>query len=83
MSGGPTAPSLGVDAVVVHRERGHHADRLAGLEAGHLRADVYAAAEDLACGTIELPVRKSTATHHFHVLREAGLIRQYTSVPRG
>ncbi|MBP0451267.1 helix-turn-helix transcriptional regulator [Kitasatospora sp. RG8] len=38
---------------------------------------LYAAGEDLACGTIELPVSKSTATHHFHVLREAGLIRQY------
>ncbi|MEU6232521.1 helix-turn-helix domain-containing protein [Kitasatospora sp. NPDC047058] len=39
--------------------------------------ELYAAGEDLACGTIELPVSKSTATHHFHVLREAGLIRQY------
>ncbi|MET8700162.1 ArsR/SmtB family transcription factor [Kitasatospora sp. NPDC058032] len=36
-----------------------------------------AADEDLACGVIELSVSKSTATHHFHVLREAGLIRQY------
>jgi DNA-binding transcriptional ArsR family regulator len=35
------------------------------------------AREDLACGAIDLPVSKSTATHHFHVLREAGLIRQY------
>ncbi|MFF8378116.1 ArsR/SmtB family transcription factor [Streptomyces sp. NPDC015661] len=40
-------------------------------------AELYAAGEDLACGTIELPVSKSTATHHFHVLREAGLIRQH------
>ncbi|MGV9266365.1 ArsR/SmtB family transcription factor [Kitasatospora sp. NPDC003701] len=40
-------------------------------------AELDAAAEDLACGTIDLPVSKSTATHHFHVLREAGLIRQY------
>jgi DNA-binding transcriptional ArsR family regulator len=36
-----------------------------------------AAGEDLACGTFDLPVSKSTATHHFKVLREAGLIRQY------
>jgi DNA-binding transcriptional ArsR family regulator len=28
------------------------------------------------CGTIELPVTKSTMTHHFRVLREAGVIRQ-------
>ncbi|MFG3440639.1 ArsR/SmtB family transcription factor [Nonomuraea sp. NPDC047897] len=36
-----------------------------------------AAGQDLACGTFDMPVSKSTATHHFKVLREAGLIRQY------
>ncbi|WP_405851504.1 ArsR family transcriptional regulator [Streptomyces sp. NBC_00090] len=40
-------------------------------------AELYAAGEDLACGAIALPVSKSTATHHFHVLRDAGLIRQH------
>ncbi|MER7000362.1 helix-turn-helix transcriptional regulator [Streptomyces sp. NPDC000410] len=40
-------------------------------------SELYATGQDLACGTIDLPVSKSTATHHFHVLREAGLIRQY------
>lgn len=39
--------------------------------------ELYHARQDLACGTIDLPVGKSTATHHFHVLRDAGLIRQY------
>ena len=29
-----------------------------------------------ACGTFGLPVGKSTASHHFKVLREAGVIRQ-------
>jgi DNA-binding transcriptional ArsR family regulator len=33
--------------------------------------------EDVKCGGFDLPVSKSTATHHFNVLREAGLIRQY------
>ena len=28
------------------------------------------------CGSFELPVTKSTMTHHFKVLREAGVIRQ-------
>jgi DNA-binding transcriptional ArsR family regulator len=28
------------------------------------------------CGSLELPVAKSTCTHHFKVLREAGVIRQ-------
>jgi DNA-binding transcriptional ArsR family regulator len=32
------------------------------------------------CGSIELDVTKSTATHHFRVLREAGVIHQ---VPTG
>ncbi|MEU4269252.1 helix-turn-helix transcriptional regulator [Streptomyces sp. NPDC026092] len=38
---------------------------------------LHAADQDLNCGAIDLPVSKSTATHHFHVLREAGLIRQH------
>jgi DNA-binding transcriptional ArsR family regulator len=32
--------------------------------------------EPCACGSIELEVSKSTRTHHFRVLREAGVIRQ-------
>ena len=36
-----------------------------------------AACEDIACGAFDIAVSKSTATHHFKVLREAGLIRQY------
>ncbi|MFC4060147.1 ArsR/SmtB family transcription factor [Planomonospora corallina] len=35
------------------------------------------ASGDIACGGFDLPVSKSTATHHFRTLREAGLIRQY------
>jgi DNA-binding transcriptional ArsR family regulator len=35
------------------------------------------AAEDKrTCGSFDLPVTKSTCTHHFRVLREAGVIRQ-------
>jgi DNA-binding transcriptional ArsR family regulator len=29
-----------------------------------------------SCGSFELPVTKSTCTHHFKVLREAGVIHQ-------
>lgn len=32
---------------------------------------------DMACIAFELPVSKSTSTHHFRVLRQAGVIRQY------
>jgi DNA-binding transcriptional ArsR family regulator len=30
---------------------------------------------ELACGQFPLPVGKSTASHHFRVLREAGVLR--------
>jgi len=32
--------------------------------------------EEAPCSAIDLAVTKSTTTHHFRVLREAGLIRQ-------
>jgi DNA-binding transcriptional ArsR family regulator len=35
------------------------------------------APDDIRCGGFDLPVSTSTATHHFKVLREASLIRQY------
>ena len=34
--------------------------------------------EPRPCGTFGLEVSKSTATHHFRVLREAGIIEQRT-----
>ncbi|GAA3418358.1 ArsR/SmtB family transcription factor [Streptosporangium vulgare] len=40
-------------------------------------AQLVAVGEDIRCGDFDMPVSKSTATHHFRVLREAGLIRQY------
>jgi DNA-binding transcriptional ArsR family regulator len=39
-------------------------------------AALAAADRELPCGSFEVPVTKSTCTHHFKVLREAGLIRQ-------
>jgi DNA-binding transcriptional ArsR family regulator len=35
-----------------------------------------AGGEELSCGGFDLPVTKSTCTHHFRVLRESGVIRQ-------
>ena len=35
-----------------------------------------ASCESSTCGSIKLPVTKSTCTHHFKVLREAGVIYQ-------
>ncbi|MBE3001550.1 helix-turn-helix transcriptional regulator [Nocardiopsis sp. HNM0947] len=40
-------------------------------------SDLAQGHEDMACISFELPVSKSTSTHHFRVLREAGVIRQY------
>ncbi|NOJ60033.1 helix-turn-helix domain-containing protein [Arthrobacter sp. 260] len=31
---------------------------------------------ELSCSAFHLPVTKSTSTHHFRVLREAGIVRQ-------
>ncbi|MEV2213491.1 helix-turn-helix transcriptional regulator [Streptomyces sp. NPDC050997] len=31
---------------------------------------------ELTCSHFDLPVTKSTSTHHFRVLREAGVVRQ-------
>ena len=39
-------------------------------------ADLAAAGGERACNSFNLPIVKSTCTHHFKVLREAGLIRQ-------
>ncbi|MEV2254080.1 helix-turn-helix domain-containing protein [Streptomyces sp. NPDC050147] len=41
--------------------------QLAGCEPG---------LDGLSCSQIELPVTKSTSTHHFRVLRESGVIQQ-------
>jgi DNA-binding transcriptional ArsR family regulator len=35
-----------------------------------------------ACGTFDLPVSKATASHHFAVLRAAGLLEQADQGPR-
>jgi DNA-binding transcriptional ArsR family regulator len=34
---------------------------------------------EVRCGAFELPVTKSTRTHHFRVLRESGVIAQEAS----
>jgi DNA-binding transcriptional ArsR family regulator len=39
-------------------------------------AALAATEEQPACGAFDLPVTKSTCTHHFKVLREAGVISQ-------
>ena len=39
-------------------------------------AELAKGEREYTCGSFELPVTKSTCTHHFKVLREAGLIAQ-------
>lgn len=39
-------------------------------------AELSKGEREYTCGSFELPVTKSTCTHHFKVLREAGLIQQ-------
>lgn len=38
--------------------------------------DLAGSSADLACSSFDLPVTKSTTTHHFRVLRESGVVRQ-------
>ncbi|WP_370467501.1 ArsR/SmtB family transcription factor [Streptomyces capoamus] len=38
--------------------------------------ELAAGEAELSCSQFELPVTKSTTTHHFRVLRESGVIRQ-------
>jgi DNA-binding transcriptional ArsR family regulator len=39
-------------------------------------AELARSGHESTCGSFALPVTKSTCTHHFKVLREAGLIQQ-------
>ncbi len=39
-------------------------------------AELARGGQEYTCGSFELPVTKSTCTHHFKVLREAGVIHQ-------
>jgi DNA-binding transcriptional ArsR family regulator len=38
--------------------------------------DLRASGDERRCGSFDAPVTKSTLTHHFRVLREAGVISQ-------
>ncbi|MFF8421750.1 ArsR/SmtB family transcription factor [Streptomyces sp. NPDC015680] len=38
--------------------------------------ELAAAEAELSCSCFELPVSKSTSTHHFRVLRESGIVQQ-------
>ncbi|MFB7599318.1 ArsR/SmtB family transcription factor [Streptomyces sp. NPDC056160] len=38
--------------------------------------ELVAEGDELSCSHFDLPVTKSTTTHHFRVLREAGVVRQ-------
>jgi DNA-binding transcriptional ArsR family regulator len=42
-------------------------------------ADLAQAGAERSCGSFDLPVTKSTCTHHLRVLREAGVISQRQS----
>ncbi|MFI5689378.1 ArsR/SmtB family transcription factor [Streptomyces sp. NPDC051636] len=38
--------------------------------------ELAARGDELSCSDFDVPVTKSTTTHHFRVLRESGVIRQ-------
>lgn len=39
--------------------------------------ELAAAEGELTCSRFDLPVTKSTSTHHFRVLRESGIVQQF------
>ncbi len=63
----PDADDVSLDAVLAALADPVRRTILAQLARGH---------HDQACLAFDLPVSKSTSTHHFRVLREAGLITQ-------
>ena len=51
--------------------------------------ELYACGTERTCGSFEMPITKSTATHHWRVLRDAGVVsareegtRKYHSLRR-
>ncbi|MFC7329753.1 ArsR/SmtB family transcription factor [Marinactinospora rubrisoli] len=63
----PDPDDIGIDAVLAALADPMRRQIVCRLAEGHT---------DMACIAFELPVSKSTSTHHFRVLREAGVIRQ-------
>ncbi|MGQ1795854.1 ArsR/SmtB family transcription factor [Kocuria oceani] len=74
----PTTPSARVIAHPAREKITLEAVLAALADPVRLRivGDLAAGHTEMACVSFRLPVTKSTATHHFRVLREAGLIRQ-------
>jgi DNA-binding transcriptional ArsR family regulator len=62
----PARDDLGLAAVLHALSDPVRLEIVAGLAGGQERT----------CGSFDVAVTKSTCTHHFRVLREAGLIRQ-------
>ncbi|WP_320784062.1 helix-turn-helix transcriptional regulator [Streptomyces sp. CRN 30] len=46
------------------------------MRLGIVRELAAAGGNELSCSQFDLPVTKSTSTHHFRVLRESGVVRQ-------
>ncbi|BAU97395.1 transcriptional regulator [Corynebacterium suranareeae] len=63
----PSLAEMNLDAVMSALSDPIRRQILSQLSCGH---------DDQSCIAFELPVSKSTSTHHFRVLREAGLITQ-------
>ena len=77
----PTPTTTETPEALTHPERDEIelGDVLHALSDPVRRQIVVALAEadgEPSCGSIDVPVTKSTCTHHFKVLREAGVIHQ-------
>lgn len=58
-----------------------HFPQVLGVIADPIRLSIVtqlaSADAEISCGNFDLPVKASTATHHFTALRQAGIIHQY------
>lgn len=77
-----TAPTTATGRTLEHPAR----DRIRLEDVLHALSDplrlrivraIAEADEELSCSLFDLPVSKSTTTHHFRVLRESGVISQF------
>jgi DNA-binding transcriptional ArsR family regulator len=77
---------LTIPAALDHGDRSEVAPPVAGIStllqalADPVRLELLRAlassSQPVACGSFQVPVTKSTLSHHFRVLREAGVIEQ-------
>lgn len=73
--------SVQIEALVEPKKQDIHLEAVLHALADPIRIQIVSQLThsdiEMSCSCFNLPVSKSTITHHFRVLREAGMISQY------